>query len=154
MKINPKQESEISNNRFEPLPPGEYPFTVMESGIKVSQSAKNPGKEFVKVKINVHGTNGDRHVYDQFADWFSEWKLKHFCETTGMALVYSRGDIAPEGSAWRDRTGFVKIKIKPAQEGYDASNEVVDYIPKHGQKVEDLKPVDESAPEKSDDVPF
>jgi hypothetical protein len=139
MKFTPKKEEEISGGgRFENLPPGEYPFTVMESSIQKSKSEKNPGKEFVKLKICVHGPNCDRHVFDQFADWFSEWKLKHFCETVGRAEDYARGSINPQGDAWKDMEGYCKIKVIKAIGEFPAKNEVSDYLPDEAQKVEAL----------------
>jgi len=163
MKITPKAESEISSG-FECLPNGEYPFTVMESDVKVSKSEKNKGREMCAVKLVVHGPQFDKHVYDYFADWFSEWKLKHFCEVTNMAADYASGEIDPSGGAWIERQGFVKIKRVPATGNYDEKNEVVDYLPQENQTVEALsapkktiapakKTVQES-PVEDDSIPF
>lgn len=164
MKFAPKTEEELNSGGFENLPPGEYPFTVMESNIAISKSEKNPGREFVKIKLNVHGPDGDRHVYDQFADWFSEWKLKHFCETVGQARKYATGQLHPDGNAWKDLEGYCKIKVVPARGDYEAKNEVSDYLPDEEQKVEALPPTAGTVIEKktgaasaqpeSDDVPF
>ena len=164
LKINPKREEELSKGGFENLPPGEYPFTVMESGIAQSKSQKNLGREMCAVKIVVHGKDFDKHIYDYFADWFSEWKLKHFCEVVGLAKDYANGIVEPDDDGWRDRQGFVKIKVTPANGNYEAKNEVVDYLPDEGQKVEALgvapKPVAEkpaqtnTQPEEDDSVPF
>lgn len=161
LSITPKSEKDVGG-AFENLPPGEYPFTVMESGIAVSQSEKNPGREFVKVKLCVHGDGYDRHVYDQFADWFSEWKLKHFCEVVGLGKEYLRGQISPDNNAWKDWQGYCKIGVRPARGEYEAQNEVKDYLPEDEQKVDGAKP--ESAhkpaskaptpPAEEDDVPF
>lgn len=121
---------------FDNLPAGEYPFTVLESGLAASKSAKNPGRQFIKVKLNVHGPKFDRHVYDQFADWFSEWKLKHFCETTGLRDEYAMGCVSPEGNAWAGREGYCRIKVRPAEGEHDERNEVVDYLPEEDQRIE------------------
>ena len=155
-KFTPKGESELSRG-FDNLPDGKYPFTVLESAIAISKSVKNQGKEMVAVKLNVHGQEYDRHVYDYFADWFSEWKLKHFCETTNQARAYVNGAIDPSSNAWRDMTGFVKITTENDNKG-KPRNVVVDYCPDDRQKVEQLsapsKPVVEEQPPEEDDVPF
>lgn len=155
MQFAPKKESEI--NKFENLPEGDYPFTVLESGIQISKSAKNAGKEMVRLKISVHGKDFDRHVYDYFADWFSEWKLKHFCETAGLARNYAAGDVRPESDGWKDRTGMVRITIEDDPK-YGEKNSVDDYLPSEEQKVESLatpKPaVPAPVPSEEDDVPF
>ena len=144
IKFTPKDESEIS--RFSNLPEGEYPFTVLESDIKFSKSAKNAGKPMCAVKLNVHGKDFDRHVFDYFADWFSEWKLKHFCETTRHAAEYQAGSVDPSGNAWAGRTGFVRITIKDDPK-YGEKNEVDDYLPP--------APMTQPAQrEPDDDVPF
>lgn len=149
LKFTPKDESEIS--RFSNLPDGEYPFTVLESDIKTSKSAKNSGKEMCAVKLNVHGPEFDRHVYDYFADWFSEWKLKHFCETTRNAKEYESGEVDPAGNAWQGRTGFVRIKIVDDPK-YGEKNEVDDYVPPAPVTIPATKPV--SVADDSDSVPF
>ena len=83
LKFQPKTEAELAT--FELLPPGEYPFTVFESVLKPSKSAKNAGKLMVELKIKVHGPNFDAQVYSYFSDWFSEWLLKHFCDSVGLS---------------------------------------------------------------------
>lgn len=125
LHFTPKKEEELS--RFSNLPDGEYPFTVMESGEQASKSAKNAGKIMVKVKLCVHGPDMDKHVYDYFADWFSEWKLKHFCETIGIGMDYESGNVDATGNAYQDRTGFVRIKTETDASGTDR-NVVDDYI--------------------------
>ena len=156
--FKPKNESELSSG-FDNLPPGEYPFTVMESGVTESKSEKNRGKLMCAVKLNVHGPDFDRHVYDYFADWFSEWKLKHFCEVVGLAKDYNDGVVKPDDNAWKGREGFLKLKIAPARGNFEAKNEVSDYLPEEHQTVESLtKPrpsVTASEPQgPDDDVPF
>lgn len=163
-KFTPKPESELSSG-FENLPPGRYPFTVLESGIAISKSKKNPGREMVGIKLNVHGPNSDRHVYDYFADWFSEWKLKHFLEVVGRARWYIAGEVDPSGNAWAQLQGFVEIDEEADNTG-KMKNVVVDYLPKPEQKVEALgaapqperkgapAPAPSANPPEEDDVPF
>jgi hypothetical protein len=164
LKFQPKTEDELS--QFENLPEGDYPFTVLESSIEISKSAKNSGKQMVKLKLNVHGKEYDRHVYDYFADWFSEWKLKHFCETAGLGASYLSGELDPSNDNWKGREGFVRIGIEAGKGNFKDKNTVEDYLPKESQKVESVKstttkqakPVTPSSPGASDmeqdDVPF
>src|SRR5579862_980126 len=153
-KFAPKPESEV-NKRFEILANGRYPFTVLESGIVASKSEKNSGRLMVKVNLVVHGPAFDTRIYDYFADWFSEWKLKHFCETTGMAKQYVAGEVDPSENAWLDKTGFVKIGSEPDKKTGDPRNVVVDYMPDDSQKAELFTDAPAAAPEPDDsDVPF
>ncbi len=148
IKFTPKSESELS--RFSPLPEGTYPFTVLESSEQQSQSKKNFGKLMCKVKLNVHGPTSDVHVYDYFADWFSEWKLKHFCESVGLASEYEAGSVDASENAWEGRTGSVTIVIDPPSEKdgkkYDEKNSVDDYVPRSEPPA--------STEVHADDVPF
>lgn len=155
-KFAPKNEKDISSG-FENLPAGEYPFTVLESGIAQSKSEKNKGREMCAVKLVVHGPNFDKHVYDYFADWFSEWKLKHFCEVVGLAKEYADGVVEPDENGWQDRHGFLKIKVSSANGKFEAKNEVVDYLPEDNQTVEAMQQPKKAVPADSsgnDDVPF
>lgn len=150
MKVTPKQESELS--KFDLLPDGEYPFTVIMSDEIASKSVKNKGKMMFALKLNVHGTNGDRHVYDYFADWFSEWKLRHFSETTGQLTAYESGNLEGAAGAFNGRTGYVKLGHEDASGNYAAKNVVVDYVTKG-----EAKPLNAPTPPKeaeTDDVPF
>lgn len=148
IKFTPKTEDEL--NKFENLPPGEYAFTVLGSGEIASKSAKNSGRMMCALKLNVHGPKFDRHVYDYFADWFSEWKLKHFCETAGLAKSYAAGIVDASNHNWKGREGWVKIGIRPAQGNYAETNEVLDYLVDE----EPTKPAVPGPRTEDDDVPF
>lgn len=146
MKFQPKKEEELS--KFDLLPDGTYPFTVLESGEIASKSVKNNGKMMIALKLNVHGPNGDRHVYDYFADWFSEWKLKHFADTTGLTKQYEAGELNADASALAGRVGFVKLSHEDAGK-YPAKNVVDDYIVK-----EQPKEAGPAQQPEDEDVPF
>jgi hypothetical protein len=153
MKITPKKESDLSTG-FKNLPDGEYPFTVMESAIAISKSAKNAGKEMVKLKLNVHGDGFDKHVYDYFADWFSEWKLKHFCDTAGLAKEYESGEIDPSNNAYQGRTGFVSIVTETNKETGEERNAVRDYVVESAEPVKKKLTAEKASPTEKDDAPF
>lgn len=147
IKFQPKSEKELSN--FELLPDGVYPFTCLNSDEIASKSEKNKGKMMFAVKLNVHGPDGDHHVYSYFADWFSEWLLRHFADTTGQLTQYEAGTLDGKDGAFTGKVGFVKIKTEPAG-NYPAKNVVSDYIVKG-----EAKPASaEAPPGENDDVPF
>lgn len=147
MKIQPKKEEELQRE-WPLLPDGDYPFTVLQSDEIASKSAKNRGRMMFAVKLNVHGKDGDYHVYDYFADWFSEWKLKHFADTTGQAKAYEAGDLNGALNAFQGKIGYVKIATEPASGNYPAKNVVKDYV------VRKQEPLSAPDPKNSDDVPF
>lgn len=146
MKIQPKTEEQLKRE-WPLLPDGDYPFTVLESGEIASNSAKNKGRMMFALKLNVHGKDGDYHVYDYFADWFSEWKLRHFAATTGQLAAYEAGDLNGDMDAFAGKVGYVKIKTEPAGK-YPAKNVVEDYV------VRESAPVSQQPPTDDTDVPF
>lgn len=100
------------------------------------------------IKLNVHGPTGDRHVYDYFADWFSEWKLKHFCDTTGQGAAYEKGNVDGTNGAFIGKTGYVTIAIEKGKGSFGDKNVVKDYVPK------EAKLAAPEVPEEDDSIPF
>lgn len=126
LKFTPKKEEELQS-KFDPLPPGKYPFTVLESAEVESKSEKNLGKKMVKLKIDVHGPKYSRHVFDYFSDWFSEWKLKHFCDTVGLSKDYNSGTVDASDNAFAQLVGYVEIGVENNPQ-YGPKNIVEDYF--------------------------
>ena len=90
------------------------------------------------IKLNVHG-DYDKHVYDYFADWFSEYKLRHFAYAVGLGDAYESGNLDGRDGALVGRQGFVKIKGEEDKSGkFGPKNVVKDYVVKE-KKVEKLK---------------
>lgn len=155
MQFTPKKESEI--NRFAPIPDGDYPFTVLESKEQASKSVKNAGRIMCALKIAVHAPNRDQWVFDYFADWFSEWKLKHFAETCGREADYEAGslDVADNGAqGW---TGTVRIITEVDQQTGKERNAVDDYVvadAKPQQPIKAATPKAKTPDKETDDCPF
>ncbi len=150
MRITPKTEEEVGGD-CELLPDGTYPFTVRESQEVASKSEKNKGKMMFALKLMVHAKDGDYIISDYFADWFSEWKLRHFSATTGQLESYEKGELNGSNNAFNGKVGYVKIATEPGQGKYGPKNVVKDYI------VRDATPktAPESKPSTDDsDLPF
>lgn len=168
LNFTPKCEEEL--NRFPTLPDGDYPFTVLESKEQASKSVKNAGRIMCALKLAVHGPDGrDQHVYDYFADWFSDWKLKHFAETTGHGADYEAGVLDVAGNAAQGWTGYVRIITETNRKTGKDRNAVDDYIVTEKksvsrefakEKLAQIKktiapsPASENDEPESDDVPF
>ena len=148
MKITPQSEEEVAN-KFGLLPDGTYPFTVLDSRETPSKSEKNKGRMKFDLKLNVHGPDGDRHVYDYFADWFSSWKLRHFCASTGLLSAYEAGEVDGAKGGFTGRQGYVTVETDPANGNFKAKNAVVDYVVKESSSQPTATPT-----EADDDVPF
>jgi hypothetical protein len=162
MQFTPKTEDEVKSNRFSLLPDGDYPFTVLESNEQPSKSAKNAGRIMCALKLAVHRPDGgDQWVYDYFADWFSEWKLKHFAETTGHGADYEAGSLDVANNAAQGWQGMVRIVVEVDKQSGKERNAVDDYIVE--QRPAALKPekakagfaqVKQAVAGVNDDVPF
>lgn len=120
MRFSPMSEDELASASL--LEPGVYPFEVIAANEEISKA----GNEMIKIKINVFGSDGKQaHVFDYLMEKL-QFKLRHFCETTGLLAKYEAGTLSEldcEGKA-----GFVKIKIDPANGSYSAKNSVQDYV--------------------------
>lgn len=120
MKFNPMSEDEL--NRASLLEEGVYPFEVIAASDEISKA----GNEMIKLKLAVFGPNDQQaHIYDYLMEKIA-FKLRHFCEVTGLLAKYEAGSLSEldcEG-----KSGFVKIKVEPANGGYSAKNSVADYI--------------------------
>ena len=157
MKYTPKKEYEIS--RFSVLRDGKYPFTVLESEEVPSKSANNAGRIMAKLKLAVHRPDGgDQWVWDYFADWFSEWKLKHFLECVGMSEAYESGNSDFSRNAMKSRVGYVRIKTELTNNGQER-NVVDDYVVREVEQPKSnptakANPAQATSPDNTDDVPF
>ena len=162
IRFTPTNEQETK--KFSNLPPGTYPFTVLESSEVPCKSGKHQGDLQAKIKLNVHGKDFKKHVYDYLAPWV-DWKMKHFMETIGLGQVWLSGVFDARDNVWKDRTGYVELDIE-TDPIYGDRNKVVDYMPNYAQRVEvkpDAKISPEDVPAKpatqqpkpaDDDVPF
>jgi len=104
------------------LEEGVYPFEV----ISASETISKTGNEMIKIKLNVFGQNGQQaHVLDYLLEKLA-FKLRHFCEVTGLLPKYDNGSLSEldcEG-----KQGWLKLKVEPATGGYSAKNSVADYV--------------------------
>ena len=120
MKFDPKTEDELARESL--LPDGIYPFEVLLAADEFSKA----GNEMIKLKLNVFGPDGEQvHVFDHLLEKLA-YKLRHFAETTGLLADYERGELTAFSCI--GKTGYAKIVIDPAKNGYASKNAVKDYI--------------------------
>lgn len=125
MKFTPKTEEEVQAEQLCPV--GIQPFTVLESAEVLSKSAKNAGKEMIKLKLNVHAEDGDYHCYDYIADWFMAHKFRHFFFAIGLGEQYEKGVVNVRDNALAGRTGYCDVGIQNGKDGYGPKNTIADY---------------------------
>lgn len=130
-RFTPKTDAEIHSLQNQGLlSDGVYVFTVKEVTQTVSQS-NNP---MLKIRLSVLESTG---TYRSIEDYLLAtdtmiYKLKHFCDATGLENEYAQGNIEP--NKIMNRSGLVKIgtqKGKPKPDGagsFPDRNSVKDYI--------------------------
>ncbi len=136
MKYTPRTEKELDEANL--LPEGNYTATVTEAEDTVSSK----GNEMIALTLTIYEQSGEQR---KILDWILEampWKLRHFCEATG--LDYESGEVKAADCMGKSVT--VELKVEPKTEKYRAKNSVKDYTP-----VE--VPVEQQAG-KDDDLPF
>lgn len=132
MNFKPKTEKEIADENL--LPKGEYDFEVVAAEDKVSKK----GAEMIQLNVRVfNGESGAYFVRDFLLEQFS-FKLRHFCEATGLIEKYEDGSL--EALDCEGRVGRLKLVIKVDKSGqYPPQNNVADYIvpKKKGEEADD-----------------
>lgn len=120
MNFKPKSDDEL--NTFDLFPTGEYDFDV----IKAIDDTSKAGNDMIKLELDVYATNGKRtRVFDYLLESLS-YKLKHFCEATGLAKEYESGDLSAE--MCKNRAGRCVLGIQKDKSGeYPDKNFVKDY---------------------------
>jgi hypothetical protein len=123
VRFQPKTESEIQEeNPFTPWPPGVYDFEVAESEERTSKS----GNDMIALTIKVYNKDGEsRTVFDYLLPSIL-YKLKHAAEACGNADKYERGELTSVD--FYGKTGKLKLRVDPPQNGYAAKNAVQDYV--------------------------
>lgn len=126
MRISkPATAEEANAGGFDPWPAGQYGFTVKDASEEISAA----GNEMIKLTLKVFNLDGkERTVFDYLlAAEEAQWKVRHFAEAVGLIEQYTAGDL--DINEMVDRSGELKLRVKPAQGQYPAGNQVGDYIP-------------------------
>jgi hypothetical protein len=123
VKFTPKSDEQIANeSEFTPWREGIYDFEVTAGEDQVSKA----GNEMIKLTLKVYDEEGrSRTVFDYLLESVA-YKLKNAASACGVDHLYNGGTL--EGSDFEGRTGKLKLGIRPARDGYQASNTVKDYV--------------------------
>lgn len=127
MKVTPKTEQEVSQNRRKLFSNGIYDFEIVKGADKVSKSS---GKDMIELSVKVFDRNGDSTmVFDYLMDTDTmSWKLRHCCEAIGIIKKYEGGELV--GGDFESGAGKLKLKIqKSTDPNYpDDKNVIEDYL--------------------------
>ncbi len=117
LSFQPLDEKDILNL----LPPGEYDFRVKAAEDTISKSSGNP---MIKLAIAIQSTDSERVIFDYLMSALM-YKVKHFCDATGLEDKYQAGTFSAADCI--NRKGRLKLKIDES-EGYAPKNAVQDYV--------------------------
>lgn len=130
----PLSEEDAEKERYSLLEDGTYSFRVNTAVPKISRPKDGkPGNPMIELNITVWDEKGkERYIYDYLVGTRSQaWKLRHFCDSTGLTKAYDDGKFEP----WmaEGKSGFAIItqqKGQPRQGGgnYPDKNSVKDYV--------------------------
>ncbi len=128
---NPVDEQQALKDReFALLPDGIYDFAVTEAKFKYS-SNQNP---MIELKLRIIHDGQEFNVFDNLiATKMMMWKVKHFCDTTGLQVEYAAGQFNERLCGNKRGTCAIKsVPARPKNDGsggmYKAKNEVEDYL--------------------------
>ena len=124
------EEQALKDKEFPLLPDGIYDFAVMEAKFKYSKNS-NP---MIELKLRIIHDGMEFNIFDNLiATKMMMWKVKHFCDTTGLEKEYIGGQFTEH--LCPNKRGTCSIKTtpeRPKNDGsgqvYKARNEVEDYL--------------------------
>lgn len=142
MRFKPLSDKELQALNL--IEAGTYDFEVLEAKDRQSKS----GNEMIELKLKIWDNNGhERFVYDYLLESMS-YKLKHFCECTGLLQKYEDGELRDVHCV--GKSGKLDLIIQKDKTGqYGDKNSVKNYIVASA-----AQPVANHHPELNDDIPF
>ena len=129
MKFIPKTEAEIEQAHL--WPPGEYGFEVIDEAYMGSthfvtcERTSKKGNEMIQLCLKVFNETGQFILVIDYLLAVIEYKLRHASAACGVLQQYETGELS--ASDFIGKTGFLKLRIDPAKDGYRAKNAVHDY---------------------------
>jgi hypothetical protein len=142
MKFKPVSEEELSRDDL--IPKGKYDFEVKFAEDAVSKSS---GDDMIKLTLTVFDQHGSKRLVWDYLIETVPWKLRHFCEATGLEKKYESGELTAEDCI--GKSGKLEIAIDNKSKDFPPKNVVRDY------SVGSLAPKSKSEPDDDDsEIPF
>ncbi len=118
----------------EPIPAGYYPAMIVASELKATQSG---GTRLALTVQVIDGVHVDRRVFTGLnLVCPSSKKAEEFAMRDLAAIRLATGVAGDDSEEFHDETIVVKVKIDPAQNGYDAKNEISGWLEANEKTVE------------------
>lgn len=151
--LNPLTEEEL--NMFDLIEEGIYDFEVL----KAERQTSKTGNPMAKLQLNVWDKSGKSSVIFDYLVFssvkFCVRKVKHFCESAGIADDYLKGSIREELERLCGKVQIGMQESMPNATGgyYPAKNVVIDYVTKDNAS-QSMAPKTEEDPFPGEDIPF
>jgi len=122
MEFNPGDGTPKSG--FDLLPAGEYDIEVIEAEERTSQK----GNQMIALTLQAKHPDGyDARVWDYLVSVpAADFKIKMFCEATGLESKFQEGRLTAEECV--GRTSRAKITIDEGRDGFSDRNGVAEYL--------------------------
>lgn len=118
LAFNPLSEEEVLNL----IEPGIYDFQVKEAADGTSKTSGNPR---IALILTVWDKNGKERIVFDYLTVAMMYKIKHFCDATGLEKMYQAGTFSSKDCI--GKSGKCKIRIDESP-GYPPKNAVADYV--------------------------
>lgn len=124
------------NQSFDPLPPSKYAMRVTATESKPTKAGDGAYMQVeLEIDENHHPEHKGRKVWDRLNLWNKNTTAAEIAQRQLKALVLACGlHSVADSSELHGHTVLVKIKVRPANAGYDATNEVAGYEPISGSQ--------------------
>ena len=119
--------NEVDPHRaFEPLPAGWYKCVITESEEKPTKAQTG---SYIQLKLEViSGDHAGRIVFDRLNLDNPNKTAVEIAQATLSSICHAVGVMRPrDSSELHDKPMMVKLAVRPARDGYDASNDVKGY---------------------------
>lgn len=121
LSFTPRTEEEL--NKVTLFEKGDYDFDVIGAEDTVSKSSGNP---MITLTLRFYGPDGSTTTVYDYLLASVEYKVKHFCDTTGLAAEYQAGSLSADMCL--NRSGKATLIIQKDKKGqYEDKNVVKDY---------------------------
>lgn len=128
MNFKALNEEELNDRQFTLLKDGIYHFRVHDASDEISKSS---GNDMIKLTLEIRDKENVRHlVFDHLVEAMA-YKLKHFCDATGLIDKYNLGQINAVDCLGKGGRVSIKQSLnQPRPEGgyFPDKNVVSDYV--------------------------
>lgn len=116
---------------FDPIPAGWYTCMITDSEMKPTKSGAG---EYLQLRLDViDGEHENRVIFDRLNLVNDNQTAVDIAQRTLSSICHAIGVLEPQDSSdLHDKPMRVKVSVRPAGNGYDASNEVKGYAAVEG----------------------